>query len=78
MQQLNADRRAVAPEASSLMKRVFGILFPAGPAVNSLLATAYISGPPSASLSLPLSTFECSRWLILGRRLRTRTGAAGH
>lgn len=29
------------------MKRIFAIMFPAGPAINSLLATAYISGPPS-------------------------------
>jgi zinc transporter 7 len=47
VQDLNAARIAAAPETSSLMKRVFAFLFPAGPAVNSLLATAYISGPPS-------------------------------
>jgi zinc transporter 7 len=47
VQDLNAARLAAEPETSSLMKRVFAVLFPAGPAVNSLLATAYISGPPS-------------------------------
>jgi zinc transporter 7 len=47
VQDLNAARVAAAPETSSLMKRVFAFVFPAGPAVNSLLATAYISGPPS-------------------------------
>ena len=47
VQNLNAARLAAEPETSSRMKRVFAVLFPAGPAVNSLLATAYISGPPS-------------------------------
>ena len=47
VQELNQQRLDALPETSSLMKRIFGILFPFGPAVNSLLATAYISGPPS-------------------------------
>ena len=47
---LNAQRIAALPETSSLMKRIFAVLFPAGPAINSLLATAYISGPPSPLL----------------------------
>ena len=51
MQKLNHERLLNSPETSSLMKRIFTILFPAGPAVNSLLATAYISGPPSEFLS---------------------------
>lgn len=49
MQQLNHERQANAPETSSAMSKIFAVLFPAGPAVNSLLATAYISGPPSTS-----------------------------
>ena len=53
VQDLNAQRHAALPETSSLMKRIFAILFPAGPAVNSLLATAYISGPPSNSFPSP-------------------------
>ncbi|KAA8907550.1 ZIP zinc transporter [Sphaerosporella brunnea] len=52
VQDLNAARAAAAPVTSSLMKRVFAFLFPAGPAVNSLLATAYISGPPNFLLAL--------------------------
>ncbi|CAZ81730.1 unnamed protein product [Tuber melanosporum] len=52
VQKLNHERLANSPETSSLMKRVFAILFPAGPAVNSLLATAYISGPPNFLLAL--------------------------
>lgn len=52
MQQLNHERQTNAPETSSAMNKVFAVLFPAGPAVNSLLATAYISGPPSTSRPL--------------------------
>lgn len=50
VQELNAQRIAALPETSSLLKRAFAFLFPGSPAVNSLLATAYISGPPSTCL----------------------------
>lgn len=49
VQQLNREKQLNAPETSSVMSNVFAVLFPGGPAVNSLLATAYISGPPSMS-----------------------------
>lgn len=49
---LNNERLTAQEEQSSLMKRIFGIMFPAGPAINSLLATAYISGPPNFILAL--------------------------
>lgn len=52
VQELNTQRHAALPETSSLLKRAFAVLFPGSPAVNSLLATAYISGPPSTQLFL--------------------------
>ncbi|KAF4976332.1 hypothetical protein FZEAL_6976 [Fusarium zealandicum] len=41
---------ALAP--SSLTARLFAVLFPGSPAVNALLATLYISGPPNLLLAL--------------------------
>jgi zinc transporter 7 len=35
-----------------MMSRVFAILFPGSPAVNAILATVYISGPPNFLLAL--------------------------
>jgi zinc transporter 7 len=43
---------ARAATTSSLVERLFAILFPGGPAVNALLATLYISGPPNFLLAL--------------------------
>lgn len=54
MQELNIHKRATAPEVPGYASQVFETLFPGtpiagipGPAVNALLATLYISGPPS-------------------------------
>ena len=47
VQELNSYRQATAPQTSSLTQQIFEKLFPYGPAVNALLATLYISGPPS-------------------------------
>ncbi|KAI9734635.1 MAG: hypothetical protein M1834_002236 [Cirrosporium novae-zelandiae] len=49
---LNKYKVDTAPEESGLVARIFGILFPGSPAVNSLLATLYISGPPNFLLAL--------------------------
>lgn len=50
---LNAYLREEALETpESLIQRIFTGLFPFGPAGNSLLATAYISGPPNFLLAL--------------------------
>ncbi|KAI1877269.1 uncharacterized protein JN550_001341 [Neoarthrinium moseri] len=49
---LNTEKLAGAPETSTLSSRVFGILFPGSPAVNAILATLYISGPPNFLLAL--------------------------
>ncbi|KAJ5634660.1 Zinc/iron permease [Penicillium herquei] len=49
---LNEHKRATAPETASLTSQIFSVLFPGSPAVNSLLATLYISGPPNFLLAL--------------------------
>ncbi|KAJ5721458.1 Zinc/iron permease [Penicillium malachiteum] len=49
---LNEHKRATAPETASLTSKIFAVLFPGSPAVNSLLATLYISGPPNFLLAL--------------------------
>ncbi|MCJ1386308.1 hypothetical protein MMC17_009434 [Xylographa soralifera] len=52
VQDLNLHRQATTPSTSSLTARVFAVLFPGSPAVNALLATLYISGPPNFLLAL--------------------------
>ncbi|KAL4964875.1 Zn(2+) transporter YKE4 [Aspergillus stella-maris] len=49
---LNEHKRATSPQTASLTSKIFSILFPGSPAVNSLLATLYISGPPNFLLAL--------------------------
>ncbi|KAH7411494.1 Zinc/iron permease [Cadophora sp. MPI-SDFR-AT-0126] len=52
IQDLNTYKRATSPTTSSLTSRIFSILFPSTPAINALLATLYISGPPNFLLAL--------------------------
>ncbi|KAH0545164.1 hypothetical protein FGG08_000776 [Glutinoglossum americanum] len=52
VQSLNEHKRATSPQTSSLIARIFSVLFPGSPAVNALLATLYISGPPNFLLAL--------------------------
>ncbi|KAI0409704.1 putative ZIP zinc transporter [Xylaria palmicola] len=52
VQRLNAAKLAAAPDTSTLTSRIFAVLFPGSPAVNALLATLYISGPPNFLLAL--------------------------
>lgn len=52
MQDLNEYKQATAPQTSTLTSRIFSVLFPGSPAVNALLATLYISGPPNFLLAL--------------------------
>ncbi|KAK6507270.1 hypothetical protein TWF481_005718 [Arthrobotrys musiformis] len=52
VQELNLRKVQNAPTNESWTKQLFAILFPGSPAVNSLLATAYISGPPNFILAL--------------------------
>ncbi|KAL5625621.1 hypothetical protein BROUX41_005681 [Berkeleyomyces rouxiae] len=53
VQQLSAAKAgALEDSETSMMKTAFAYLFPGSPAVNSLLATLYISGPPNLLLAL--------------------------
>jgi solute carrier family 39 (zinc transporter), member 7 len=52
VQDLSAEKAARAQSTSSSISRLFSILFPGSPAVNALLATLYISGPPNFLLAL--------------------------
>ncbi|KAL1592680.1 hypothetical protein SLS60_011096 [Paraconiothyrium brasiliense] len=52
VQALNAHKVASSPSGSSLTSKIFAFLFPGSPAVNALLATLYISGPPNFLLAL--------------------------
>ncbi|KAK6954218.1 hypothetical protein Daesc_004184 [Daldinia eschscholtzii] len=52
VQELNAEKLAEASETSTLTSQIFAVLFPGSPAVNALLATLYISGPPNFLLAL--------------------------
>lgn len=53
MQHLSAAKQAHHDaQPSSLTTRLFAVLFPGSPAVNALLATLYISGPPNFLLAL--------------------------
>ena len=47
VEDLNRHKIDTNPRASSLTSKIFAVLFPGSPAVNALLATLYISGPPS-------------------------------
>ncbi|KAG9244745.1 ZIP zinc transporter-domain-containing protein [Calycina marina] len=51
VQDLNTYKLATSPQTSTLTSRIFAILFPGSPAVNALLATLYISGPPNFLLA---------------------------
>ncbi|OJZ82830.1 hypothetical protein ASPFODRAFT_50701 [Aspergillus luchuensis CBS 106.47] len=52
VESLNEHKRASAPQTASLTSKIFSILFPGSPAVNAILATIYISGPPNFLLAL--------------------------
>ncbi|PYI20667.1 ZIP zinc transporter [Aspergillus violaceofuscus CBS 115571] len=52
VESLNEYKRATSPQTTSLMSKIFAVLFPGSPAVNAILATIYISGPPNFLLAL--------------------------
>ncbi|KPI40870.1 Zinc transporter SLC39A7 [Cyphellophora attinorum] len=53
VQALNEEKIHGAPQSASLTSKLFTVLFPSSsPAINALLATAYISGPPNFLLAL--------------------------
>ncbi|OJJ42870.1 hypothetical protein ASPZODRAFT_76179 [Penicilliopsis zonata CBS 506.65] len=52
VESLNQQKRAASEGTTSLLAQIFSVLFPGSPAVNSILATLYISGPPNFLLAL--------------------------
>lgn len=53
VKQLNTRKVAAAPTEASWTSQLFAYIFPStSPAINALLATAYISGPPNFLLAL--------------------------
>ncbi|OAK95397.1 ZIP zinc transporter-like protein [Phaeosphaeriaceae sp. SRC1lsM3a] len=52
VQALNQHKVESNPTTSSVTSQIFAFLFPGSPAINSLLATLYISGPPNFLLAL--------------------------
>lgn len=52
VQELNVEKAARNAGSESAISRLFDTLFPGSPAVNALLATLYISGPPNFLLAL--------------------------
>ncbi|GAB7350389.1 hypothetical protein MBLNU459_g1010t2 [Dothideomycetes sp. NU459] len=52
VESLNAHKLATSPLTSGFTARVFAVLFPGSPAVNTLLSVLYISGPPNFLLAL--------------------------
>lgn len=52
VEDLSAYKVATSPTTSSFTSRIFAVLFPSTPAINALLATLYISGPPNFLLAL--------------------------
>jgi len=52
VQALNQHKLRAAPTTSSVTSQIFAFFFPGSPAVNALLATLYISGPPNFLLAL--------------------------
>ncbi|KAK5998272.1 Zinc transporter YKE4 [Cladobotryum mycophilum] len=66
VQELNAAQHAhheIAP--SSFTEKAFAVLFPGTPAVNALLATLYISGPPNFLLALCPTNIDPSSLSIM-------------
>ncbi|KAL1297168.1 hypothetical protein AAFC00_004742 [Neodothiora populina] len=48
---LNEHKLATTPQTSGFTARLFTVLFPASPAINTLLSVLYISGPPNFLLA---------------------------
>ncbi|KAM0255863.1 hypothetical protein ACHAQJ_005368 [Trichoderma viride] len=66
IQELNSAKLAHFEAApSSLSTRLFSVLFPGSPAVNALLATLYISGPPNFLLALVPTNIDPSSLSVM-------------
>ncbi|KAL7893660.1 zinc transporter [Trichoderma sp. SZMC 28014] len=66
VQELNTAKAAHFEAApSSLTTQLFSVLFPGSPAVNALLATLYISGPPNFLLALVPTNIDPSSLSVM-------------
>ncbi|KAF3932125.1 hypothetical protein ABW20_dc0107430 [Dactylellina cionopaga] len=65
VQELNRQKVDSTPLDASWTKQLFAILFPGSPAVNALLATAYISGPPNFILALVPANIDPSSLTVM-------------
>jgi zinc transporter 7 len=65
VQDLNTYKLATSPSTSTVTSRIFDVLFPSSPAVNALLATLYISGPPNFLLGLCPPTIDPSSLSVM-------------
>ncbi|EWC46596.1 hypothetical protein DRE_04083 [Drechslerella stenobrocha 248] len=65
VQELNRQKVESAPSGASWTKQLFAVLFPSTPAVNALLATAYISGPPNFILALVPANIDPSSLTVM-------------
>ncbi|KAL8852186.1 MAG: hypothetical protein Q9221_002896 [Calogaya cf. arnoldii] len=63
--ELNRHNAATSPPTSSLTSKIFSVLFPGSPAVNALLGTLYISGPPNFLLALCPPTIDPSSLSVM-------------
>ncbi|KAF3915062.1 hypothetical protein ABW21_db0205115 [Orbilia brochopaga] len=65
VKELNRRKDWHAPTNASWTKQLFAVLFPGSPAVNALLATAYISGPPNFILALVPANIDPSSLTVM-------------
>ncbi|KAK9375400.1 ZIP zinc transporter-domain-containing protein [Lipomyces chichibuensis] len=65
VKELDTLRSSTQSHESSWIQKAFAMIFPFGPGLNALLATAYISGPPNLILALIPPNIDPSSLSIL-------------
>ncbi|KAK9353883.1 ZIP zinc transporter-domain-containing protein [Lipomyces doorenjongii] len=65
VKELDTRRSSSQSNESSWIQKAFAMIFPFGPGLNALLATAYISGPPNLILALIPPNIDPSSLSIL-------------
>ncbi|EPS43773.1 hypothetical protein H072_2238 [Dactylellina haptotyla CBS 200.50] len=65
VQELNRRKVEETSTTPSWTQQLFAILFPGSPAVNAILATAYISGPPNFILALVPANIDPSSLTVM-------------
>ncbi|KAK9368763.1 ZIP zinc transporter-domain-containing protein [Lipomyces kononenkoae] len=65
VKELDTWRSSSKTTESSWIQKIFAVIFPFGPGLNALLATAYISGPPNLILALIPPNIDPSSLSIL-------------